>query len=189
MRVGIGRLCLEIALGCVLVAPMDESTRWVAMCLALVSGIAAHFIAKRAPRRTFLCAHVALASAAIPVHFDARAGIIGLAAGLAFAIEVSQIDLVERRRIHEHVRTLRIPSSLLIRRLGSAVMVAVGARAAIPVLAISSRPYALAPVFVVLGVIAMLIAGFEAGPGRPVTRPIDATIFVLLAIVLAIPVS
>jgi hypothetical protein len=72
-----------------------------------------------------------------------------------------------------------------MRRLGSIVVAAVVGRALWPLERMSAHPNAVAPILVALGAFVLLTAGFGAGPGRPVTRPIDATIFVLLGALLA----
>jgi hypothetical protein len=185
LRVGIGRLLFEGALGALLVQPMPEDARVVSMALAVLGAIVAHLVGGK--RRGFFAAHVALAGAALSAHLSVALAAFPMAVALGGAIELAHVDLVDRRRITEHVRSLRVPSSLLIRRLGSAVIVAAIGRASIPVAALAARPTALAPLLVVLGALAMLAAGFGAGPGRPVTRPLDAAIFVALAIVLAVP--
>lgn len=185
LRIGLGRLSLEIALGIVLLG-LDDRARLVAIALAIVFAVLGHF-AIHVRRRAFLAANLALAAAAIPPHVAPPIAATSLAAGLGLAIELAHVDLLERRRIREHLRTLRVPASLIVRRLGSVVIAAAAARAAVPVLALAARPAALAPVFVVLGAIAMLSGGFAAGPGRPRALPVDAAVFALLSILLAIP--
>ncbi len=187
LRVGIGRLLLEIALGVRLATLGTEAELDLAIGLALAAALLAHLVAPRSVRRSFVAAHVALGAAALPVHLAPAASGPLLAIGLAVAIELVTVDLVQRRRLQEHFRTLRVPSSVLVRRLGSVVIVAVAARACRPLITLGARPEALASVFVVLGTLALLTAGFGAGPGRPVTRPIDAAIFALLASALAVP--
>jgi hypothetical protein len=179
LRIGIGRFLFEGALGVVLLSPADDETRVLAMALALAGAIVAHLTQKK--RRAFVAAHLALATAAISVHATVPIAPITLAIGLGAAIELSHIDLVERRRLTEHVRSLRIPSSLIARRLGSAVVVAAVGRALLPVSAMVLRPTMLAPLMVAMGAFAMLSAG------RSVTRPIDAVMFVLLAAAVVIP--
>jgi hypothetical protein len=90
--------------------------------------------------------------------------------------------------VTEHVRSLRIPSSLIMRRLGSIVAVGVAARASVAIAASGAPALALAPACVVIGAIAALVAGFGAGPGRPVTRPADALVFVVLGVGLVVRV-
>ncbi len=187
VRIGLGRSLFEGALGVVLVRPMDDTDRVLAIALAIAAAMLAHVVIRRS-RRAFVAAHVGLAAAAIAIHLEDRLATPLLAAGLGAAIEIAHVDLVQRRRLSEHVRSLRIPSSLLVRRLGSVVVVAVVGSAMLPLVSMGARPSGLAPIFVVLGAVAVLMGGFSAGPGRPVTRPFDAAIFVLLGIVLAFPV-
>ena len=185
-RVGIGRFCFEAALGALLAFAGSERDHFVIVLLATLAAVVTHFVARSALRRSFIAAHVALAAAAIPPHFDARAVLPSLAVGLGIAIELTNVDHVQRRRLTEHIRSPRVPSSLLLRRLGSIVVVGITARAALSLAENSARPMALTLLSVVLGAFAALSAGFDAGPGRPITRPVDAAIFVLLGIVLVI---
>lgn len=187
LRIGIGRFLLEGALGVGLVQAAGEQDRVLAMLLAIAAALIAHFAAGKGLRRAFVAAHLALAGAAIPLHLDMRLRVPLLAAALGAAIELVHLDLLERQRLRESASTLRMPSSLWVRRLGSAVIIAGIGEATIPLAAGAAHPSGLAPLLVVLGAIAILAAGIGAGPGRPVTRPIDAVIFVLLSIALALP--
>jgi len=184
LRIGIGRFLLEGALGVVLLLLADDETRVLALALALVGAIVAHLTPKT--RRAFVAAHLALATAAISVYATSPIAPITLAIGLGAAIELSHIDLLERRRLTEDVRSLRVPSSLIMRRLGTAIVAGGVGRALLPLIAVVARPLMLAPLMVAIGAFAMLTGGFGAGPGRPVTRPIDALIFVLLVAAIAV---
>ena len=187
LRVGIGRLLFEIALGAVLALPSDEQVRVTAMVSALACALGAHFAMRTGLRRAFVAAHVAMLAAALGAHMPTAFAVPLAAAGLGGAIELSHVDLVQRRRLTEHVRSVRIPSSLLVRRLGSAVIVGIAGRASLGVAIYLARPQGLAPTCIVLGAIAMLAAGMRAGAGRPVTRPFDALVFVLLGAAIVVP--
>jgi hypothetical protein len=187
LRVGIGRLLFEIALGALLALPTDESLRVTAMVTALACAFAAHFALRTGLRRAFVAAHVAMLAAALAAHLPTRFAVPLAAAGLGGAIELAHVDLVQRRRLTEHVRSMRIPSSLLVRRLGSAVIVGIAGRASLGAAAYLARPQGLAPLLMALGAFAMLAAGMRAGPGRPVVRPFDALAFVLLGALLVVP--
>jgi hypothetical protein len=184
-RVGSGRLLFEIALGVVLAAPLDELVRVTAMAAAIATAVACHFVSAGS-RRAFVAGHVALFGAALAAHLERAFALPILAAALGGAIELSHVDLVQRRRLTEHVSSLRVPSSLFVRRLGSMVIVALAGRASLVVADYVARPRALAPLCVALGTIAMLAAGMRAGPGRPVVRPFDAIVFVLIGAALLI---
>jgi hypothetical protein len=187
VRVGLGRLLFEIALGVVLALAVDETARMSAMIAAVLATVVAHFAARSGLRRAFFAAHVALLGAAVAVHLEPRVAAPIAAAGLGAAIELAHMDLLQRRRLTEHMRSIRIPSSVLVRRLGTIVIVAIAGRASLSLAAYAARPQWLAPVCVSLGAIAMLAAGMHAGPGRPVARPWDALAFVLLGVVLFVP--
>lgn len=186
-RVGIGRLLLELALGMVLVQPIGDAERSIAIGLAVVASMLAHALLARARRKAFHAAHVAMLGAAFGAHAPSPTRELVLAVALGFAIELLHVDLVERRRISEHVLSFRIPSSLLVRRLGSAVVAAVAARFAPGVAALGAHPFGLLPLVFALAAFALLAAGFGAGPGRPVTRPRDAIAFLVLGALTLIP--
>lgn len=187
LRVGIGRLLLEGALGVVLLLPTLEPVRLLAMTAAVLMALVAHFAPPR--RRAFVAAHFALCAAALFVRVSTPYAPVVLAAGLGGAIELTHVDLVERRRLTEHWRSLRVPSSLLVRRLGTVVVVAAIGRAMRPIATMTPHPMMLAPLMIGIGAFALLAAGFGAGPGRPVARPIDAAVFLGLAILVVIPTS
>lgn len=186
-RVGIGRLLLEGALGVLVVQCVGDGARILAIASALLGVLLARAAIGKRLRRAFWAAHLALGAAALAAHVPVVAAASVLAVGLGAAIELAHVELLDRRRMRESQSSLRVPSSFWVRRLGSAVIAAAIGEAAIPVAALGAHPEGLAPVFVVLGVIALLAAGIGAGPGRPVTRPVDALVFVFFATLLAIP--
>ena len=171
----------------VLVEPMGDAARILALALAIAAAPLAHRWLARRPRKAFYAAHAAMLGGAIGVHLPSPARELVLSAGLGFAIELSHVDLVERRRISEHLTSFRIPSSLLVRRLGSGVVAGVAARFAPNVEAMGAHPSGLLPLLLALAAIALLSAGFGAGPSRPVTRPRDAIVFVTLGVLMLVP--
>lgn len=189
LRVGIGRLVFEMALGVVLALPSDERERMFAMIAALASALVAHAMLHASSRRAFAAAHLALVGSALAAHVPRAVASVLLAAALGAAIELTHVDLVRRRRLTEHVSSLRIPSSLLVRRLGSGVIVAIAGRASLSVAPLGAHPSGLAPLVLDVGALAILAAGFGAGPGRPETRPFDALVLVLAGVALALRTS
>ncbi|MFO0686213.1 MAG: hypothetical protein U0234_29390 [Sandaracinus sp.] len=188
-RVGAGRLLLELALGMVLVEPMGDAARIAALVLALAASLVAHRWLAGRPRKAFYGAHAAMLGGAIGVHLPMPARELVLSAALGFAIELLHVDLVARRRISEHLTSFRVPSSLLVRRLGSCVVAAAAARFAPSVEAMGAHPSGLLPLLLALAAIALLSAGFGAGPSRPVTRPRDALAFLVLGALMLVPLE
>jgi hypothetical protein len=185
-RVGIGRFLLEGALGVVLVQPMDDRTRLLAIAVALATAAGLHLSVTKGLRRAFWAAHVGLAVVAAAAYFGGRLHTLFAASGLGAAIELAHVDLLDRQRTRESASTLRIPASLWVRRLGSAVVALGVGSASVPLAARAAHPSGFAQLLVVLAAISLLAAGFGAGPGRAVTRPVDAVLFLLLATLLAI---
>lgn len=181
VRAGVGRLAFELALGACMALAGSETERIGVALAAIAAAIVASRLPDKLPRRLFVASHVALVATAVSA-WVARAGLPALpfaALGLAAAVELLHRELVKRRRIDESWRALRVPESAITRRVGSVVLVGVGARLALWVAPLGAHPEGVPRVLVVIGALATLTAGMGAGPGRPVARPIDAALFVL----------
>ncbi len=192
-RVGLSRLAFELALGAALLLAADDRERAVGAALALAAAFVVFATRERfsTRRRTFVAAHLALGAAATgaSIHRWAPFATIPLLAlALGAAVELTHVDLVLRRKIHESARALRWPRSVILRRLGSVLVATAGARAmhALDVHARLASPHAVVLLVVALGAGAGLTAGFAAGPGRPHARPLDAILFVAFGAVLAV---
>ncbi len=193
LRVGLGRIAFELALGVVLLLAASDLERDLSAALALLGAATVFLVRSRStsPRTAFVAAHVALGGAALLAAVSPWAPnlvVPGLALALGIAIELTHGDLMTRRRIHETVRTIRWPRSVLARRMGSVLVATAGARGMHDVEAHFelASPLAVVLLLSALGACAALTAGFRAGPGRPRTRPIDAFLFLGFALVLAL---
>jgi hypothetical protein len=188
VRAGVGRLAFELALGACMALAGSEAERVGVALAALAAALAASRMPERLGRRLFVAAHASLVASAVAAWL-ARAGIAALpiaAIGLGGGLELLHRELTKRRHVPESWRTLRLPESALLRRIGSVVLVGVGARLALALAPFAAHAEALPRVLVVLGALACLGAGMGAGPGRPVTRPIDAALFVLAGAAVAL---
>ena len=193
LRVGLGRALLELALGVMLATAATDAERGTAIGLAFIAGLLVFSTRVRwaSRRRAFLAAHVALGGVAIASAVGTLAPSIRIpvvAVALGAGLELLHLDLVERRRIQEAVDTLRWPRSVFLRRIGSVIVVAAGARAMVSLEAhaqLASR-HGVVALLAACAAFASLSAGFAAGPGRPRARPIDAVLFLGLGSVAAL---
>lgn len=193
LRVGLGRLAFELALGVTLVLAADDGDRAIALGLAIAGALTVFATRTRwtSARRGFVAAHLAfgaVALAAVVGRWAPWMQIPMLALALGGAVELTHLDLMARRRIHETLVTVRWPQSILLRRLGSVIVASAGARAMVAVEAnahLASR-LGVVSLLVAVGACAALSGGFGVGPGRPRARPIDAILFVGFAVVAAV---
>jgi hypothetical protein len=193
LRVGVGRALFELALGVTLFLAEPSGERWIGVALAITAVVLFYVLRERwsSRRQAFVAAHVAWGAAALgaviaPWAPSARIPLLSFALGAA--VEMLHADVVQRRRIHEAIRTVQWPRSVPLRRVGSVIVASAGARAmlALNQSAHLSSPRAVIPFLVALGALATLSAGFAAGPGRPHAKPIDAVLFVGLAVAIAL---
>lgn len=185
----MGRFALELALGALFGACSGSVRIDLVVGVALAAAVIGYRIAAFLRRRSFLAAHLGLAGVALPPHVPGVGPLFAEVVGalcIVVAIELAHAELAQRRRIDEHLATLRFPSSVVVRRLGSGVIASVAARVSLPLLAEAAHPSALVAIPAVIGAVALLSAGFGPGPGRPIARPVDAAVFVLLCVALAL---